>query len=202
MSRRVVLATRNAHKVIEVRRILADAGLDVDLVGLDAFPDVPEVAETGLTFEENALLKARAVAAVDAVCRRSPTTQDWLSTSSAGCPASSRRDGPGRAVTTRRTFGSSSTSWPTSPTTIAVQPSCALRPWRILTATTDVVRGELRGSLTREPRGSNGFGYDPIFVPEGETRTTAEMAPQEKDAISHRGVAFRALAGRLGTAAT
>ena len=64
----------------------------------------------------------------------------------------------------------------------------------------DVVRGELRGSLTREPRGSNGFGYDPIFVPEGETRTTAEMAPEEKDAISHRGRAFRALAEQLAGA--
>ncbi len=62
MSHRVVLATRNAHKVVEVRRILAEAGLDIDLVGLDAFPDAPEVAETGLTFEENALLKARAIA--------------------------------------------------------------------------------------------------------------------------------------------
>ncbi len=61
MSRRVVLATRNQHKVVEVRRILADAALDVDLVGLDAFPDAPDVAETGLTFEENALLKARAI---------------------------------------------------------------------------------------------------------------------------------------------
>src|SRR6188768_2723940 len=62
-SARVVLATRNAHKVTELSRILSDAGLEVDLVGVDAFPDAPEVAETGRTFQENALLKARAVAA-------------------------------------------------------------------------------------------------------------------------------------------
>jgi XTP/dITP diphosphohydrolase len=60
-----------------------------------------------------------------------------------------------------------------------------------------VVEGRLSGVLTREPRGSNGFGYDPIFVPEGETRTTAEISPHEKDAISHRGRAFRALAEHL-----
>ncbi len=64
--------------------------------------------------------------------------------------------------------------------------------------TEDVVRGELRGRIITAPRGSNGFGYDPVFVPDGETRTTAELEPKEKDAISHRGVAFRALAERLG----
>jgi XTP/dITP diphosphohydrolase len=57
-----------------------------------------------------------------------------------------------------------------------------------------VVEGHLDGSLVTAPRGSNGFGYDPIFVPAGESRTTAELAPEEKDAISHRGKAFRALA--------
>jgi XTP/dITP diphosphohydrolase len=60
-----------------------------------------------------------------------------------------------------------------------------------------VVVGEVRGALIREPRGSGGFGYDPIFVPHGDTRTTAEMSAAEKDAISHRGQAFRALAGLL-----
>ena len=60
-----------------------------------------------------------------------------------------------------------------------------------------VVRGEVRGSLLFAPRGTGGFGYDPIFVPDGETRTTAEMSPAEKDAISHRGRAFRALGARL-----
>ncbi len=61
----------------------------------------------------------------------------------------------------------------------------------------EVLRGEVRGSLLFEPRGTGGFGYDPIFVPDGETRTTAEMSPADKDAISHRGRAFRALAARL-----
>ena len=60
-----------------------------------------------------------------------------------------------------------------------------------------VVRGQMTGSITRIPRGTNGFGYDPIFVPTGESRTSAELDADEKDAISHRGVAFRALAARL-----
>ena len=55
-------------------------------------------------------------------------------------------------------------------------------------------RGTCRGRIATEPRGTGGFGYDPIFVPEGETRTTAELSPVEKDAISHRGRAFRAIA--------
>ncbi|HET7529466.1 MAG TPA: non-canonical purine NTP pyrophosphatase, partial [Mycobacteriales bacterium] len=60
-----------------------------------------------------------------------------------------------------------------------------------------VVEGRVEGTLVRAPRGSGGFGYDPIFVPVGEQRTTAEMSPEEKDAISHRGKAFRTLAPRL-----
>jgi XTP/dITP diphosphohydrolase len=56
-----------------------------------------------------------------------------------------------------------------------------------------VVHGQWRGRIVREPRGTNGFGYDPIFVPDGETRTSAELSPEEKDAASHRGLAFRAL---------
>jgi XTP/dITP diphosphohydrolase len=60
-----------------------------------------------------------------------------------------------------------------------------------------VVHGEWAGRLTREPRGSNGFGYDPIFVPDGDTRTSAELAPEEKDALSHRGRAMRALLPHL-----
>ncbi len=72
--------------------------------------------------------------------------------------------------------------------------------WALPDGREGVVRGELRGTLVREPRGSGGFGYDPLLVPDGDTRTTAELAPEEKDAISHRGQAFRALAPRLAEA--
>lgn len=196
MSRRVVLATRNAHKVIEVHRILADAGLDVDLVGMDAFPDVPDVAETGLTFEENALLKARAVAAateLPAIADDSGLAVDVLG----GMPGifSARWAGPSRddGANLRLVLDQLADIADDHRGAAFVCAAAVANP----DGTTDVVRGELRGSLIRDPRGSNGFGYDPIFQPDGETRTTAEMTAPEKDAISHRGVAFRALALRL-----
>ena len=77
--------------------------------------------------------------------------------------------------------------------------SSAPRPPRTPDGREVVVQARLDGALIREPRGSNGFGYDPIFVPTGEHRTTAEMSEEEKDAISHRGQAFRALAPQLAT---
>ena len=201
MSRRVVLATRNAHKVAEVRRILDAAGLDIDLVGLDAFPDAPEVAETGLTFEENALLKARAVAVatqLPAIADDSGLAVDVLGGMpgifSARWAGRSRDDQANLALVLDQLADIADDERGAA----FVCAAASANP----DVTTDVVRGQLRGSLTREPRGSNGFGYDPIFVPEGEARTTAEMAPEEKDAISHRGVAFRALALRLSAADT
>jgi XTP/dITP diphosphohydrolase len=198
VSRRVVLATRNAHKVVEVRRILAEAALDIDLVGLDAFPDAPDVAETGLTFEENALLKARAVAqstGLPAIADDSGLAVDVLG----GMPGifSARWAGPSRSdqANLQLVLDQLADIADDHRGAAFVCAAAVADPG----GTTDVVRGELRGSLIREARGSNGFGYDPIFVPEGERRTTAEMTPEEKDAISHRGRAFRSLAQRLDT---
>lgn len=197
MSRRVVLATRNQHKVVEVRRILADAALDVDLVGLDAFPDAPDVAETGLTFEENALLKARAISRATGL----PAIAD-----DSGLAVEVLGDMPG--IFSARWAGNHGDDVANLQLLLA-QLSDVADPDRAAAfvcaaalampdGTEDVVRGELRGRIITAPRGSNGFGYDPVFVPDGETRTTAELEPKEKDAISHRGVAFRALAERLG----
>lgn len=196
MSRRVVLATRNEHKVVEVRRILAAAVLDVNLVGLDAFPDAPDVAETGLTFEDNALLKARATAqatGVPAIADDSGLAVDVLG----GMPGIfsarwSGRHGDDQA-NLQLLLAQLSDVADVDRAAAFVCVAALATP----NGTVDVVRGELRGRIVTAPRGSNGFGYDPVFVPEGDTRTTAEMEPSEKDAISHRGVAFRALAGRL-----
>lgn len=197
MSPRVVLATRNAHKVVEVRRILSESGLDIDLVGLDAFPDAPDVAETGLTFEENALLKARTIAAATglaAIADDSGLTVDVLG----GMPGIFSARWAGRhgddAANLRLVLAQIADIADVDRGAAFVCAAAVARPG----ADEHVVRGELRGRLTREPRGTNGFGYDPIFVPDAETRTTAEMEPHEKDAISHRGVAFRALALHLG----
>jgi XTP/dITP diphosphohydrolase len=201
VSRRVVLATRNAHKVAEVRRILVDAAevaLDIELVGLDDFPDAPEVAETGLTFEDNALLKAHGVAqatGLTAIADDSGLAVDVLG----GMPGifSARWAGRGRNDDANLQLVLDQLADIASDHRGAafVCAAAVADP----DGTAHVVRGELRGSLIRERRGTNGFGYDPIFVPEGESRTTAEMSPEEKDAISHRGRAFRSLAQQLDT---
>jgi XTP/dITP diphosphohydrolase len=189
---RLVLATHNAHKVEELRRILGDAGLPVELVGMDAFPDVPDTAETGVTFAENALLKAHAVAAatgLPAVADDSGLCVDVLG----GSPGvfSARWSG---------THGDDAANLALLLAQVSDVPddrrgahfACAAA-LALPGGVERVVEGRLTGVLVRERRGSNGFGYDPVFVPDGESRTTAELEPEEKDAISHRGRAFRGL---------
>lgn len=189
-SRRVVLATRNAHKIDELRRILGPSG--IALVGLDEFPDLGDVAETGATFAENALLKAHAAATATglvAIADDSGIAVDALN----GMPGVLSVYWAGRArddAANLRLVLEQIEDVPDERRGAAFVCAAAA-------ATPDgrdvVVEGRLEGSLTREPRGAAGFGYDPIFLPSGEQRTTAEMSAAEKDAISHRGAAFRAL---------
>ena len=188
--RRVVLATRNAHKVDELRRILAPSG--ITLVGLDAFPDAGEVVETGATFADNALLKAHAAASVTglvAIADDSGIVVDALG----GMPGVLSVYWAGRArddAANMRLVLEQIEDVPDDRRGAAfVCAAAAATP----AGREVVVEGRVEGSLTRAPRGEGGFGYDPIFVPTGETRTTAEMTAAEKDAISHRGRAFRAL---------
>src|SRR5690606_10711194 len=197
----LVLATRNAKKVPELRAILGEAGLDIEVRGLDGYPDAPEVAETEPTFTGNALLKARAIAAhtgLPAVADDSGLRVDALN----GMPGVLSARWSGR-------FGARSGDRDAANLELVLDQLADTPPQRrgaefvcaaalaLPDGEEHVVEGVLRGSLTTEPRGANGFGYDPIFVPEGQDRTTAEMSPEEKNAISHRGVAFRALAGRI-----
>lgn len=189
---KLVLATRNAHKVDELRRILGDAGLAVELVGMDAFPEVPDVAETGTTFAENALLKAHAVAAatgLPAVADDSGLCVDVLGGSPGVFSARwSGRHGDDAANLALLLAQVSDVPDDRRGAHFACAAALAL-PGGV----ERVVEGRLTGVLVREPRGTNGFGYDPVFVPDGETRTTAQMEPEEKDAVSHRGRAFRGL---------
>ena len=189
---RLVLATRNAHKVSELRRILA--GLDgLEIVGVDAFPGVPDVAETGVTFAENALLKARAVAratGVPAVADDSGLCVEVLG----GAPGVFSARWSGR-------HGADRANLELLLAQLSDVPDAHRAAWFACAAALAlpdgaerVVEGRLDGNVVRAPRGSGGFGYDPIFVPDGDTRTLAEYGPEEKDAISHRGRAFRALA--------
>ena len=196
MTARVVLATRNAHKVVELRRILDDAGVAVELVGIDAFDGVPEVAETGATFAENALLKAHAVAAatgLPAVADDSGLCVDVLG----GMPGvfSARwAGGHGDDVANLQLLLAQLRDVPSDRRSAHFACAAALA---LPAGIERVVEGRLDGEIIDSPRGSNGFGYDPIFVPDGERRTTAEMAAAEKDAVSHRGRAFRALSDAI-----
>jgi XTP/dITP diphosphohydrolase len=190
----VVLATRNQGKVVELRRILEP--YDVELLGLEAFPEVADVPETGATFAENALLKAHAVSQATghvAVADDSGLAVDALN----GMPGilSARWAGVhGEDLANLNLVLAQVSDVPDDRRTAAfICAAAAAAP----DGREVVVEGRIEGALIREPRGTNGFGYDPIFVPEGHTRTTAEMAPDEKDEISHRGRAFRALAPNL-----
>ena len=189
---RVVLATRNAHKVAELNRILADAGFGGEHVGLDEFPDAPDVPETGSTFADNALLKARAIAAhtgLPAVSDDSGLTVNALN----GMPgilsarwAGKHGDDHANLELVLGQLADIDNRGASFVCVAALTLPNGSREW--------TTTGVLSGTLTREPRGTNGFGYDPIFVPDSMETTTAELAPQDKDAISHRGRAFRAIA--------
>lgn len=193
MSTRLILATRNRHKVTELRAILADAGLDVELVGADAYPEIPDVPETGVTFAENALLKAHALAratGLPAVADDSGLCVDVLN----GAPGIfsarwSGRHGDDRANLDLLLAQLSDIAEPHRGAHFFCAAALALPD-----GTERVVEGRLLGTLRTAPAGDGGFGYDPILQPLGETRTCAELTAEEKNAISHRGQAFRALA--------
>jgi XTP/dITP diphosphohydrolase len=194
----VVLATRNEGKLRELARIL---GRDVKLTGLDAFPGAPDVPETGATFEANALLKARAIAAytgLPAVADDSGLCVDALN----GMPGVLSARWAGQ-------HGDDKANLDLVLAQVADVPSERLGARFVCAAALVVpaggalsngalaewvVTGQVQGRLIRTPKGTGGFGYDPIFLPDGFDLTTAEMTPEAKDAISHRGRAFRALA--------
>ncbi|ALE74694.1 nucleoside-triphosphate diphosphatase [Pseudonocardia sp. EC080610-09] len=207
---RILLATRNAKKLVELRRIVDAAGLaGVEIVGLADVPEFPEAPETGATFAENALAKARDAAAatgLPAIADDSGITVDALN----GMPGifSARWAGrhgdddanlqlllgqTGDVPDDRRGAAFVCAAALVTPDGAAADAPGAdgKTPGRT------VVHGTWRGTLLRAPRGGNGFGYDPIFAPEGETRSSAELSAAEKDAASHRGLALRALVPHL-----
>ncbi|MFC1399744.1 MULTISPECIES: RdgB/HAM1 family non-canonical purine NTP pyrophosphatase [Streptacidiphilus] len=192
MTDRLILATRNAGKVVELRTILGDAGLGVELVGADAYPEIPDVVETGVTFAENALLKAHALAQATgfpAVADDSGLCVDVLG----GAPGifSARwagRHGDDKANLDLLLAQLGDIAAPHRAAYFACAAALALPD-----GTERVVMGRLRGTLRFEPVGTNGFGYDPILQPDGYEVTCAELSPEEKNAISHRGEAFRGL---------
>lgn len=193
----ILLATRNLKKLDELRRILAGASLTgVQVLGLADVPDFPEAPETGATFEENALAKARDALSATGL----PTIAE-----DSGLAIAALNGMPG--VLSARWSGTHGDDHANNTLVLAqltdvpdTRRSAAFICAAALVTSngvTTVVRGEWRGTITRKPRGTNGFGYDPIFIPTGQTRTSAELAPSEKDAESHRARALRLLVPHL-----
>jgi XTP/dITP diphosphohydrolase len=186
----LVLATQNAHKVGELQEILTAAGLDVELVALPS--DAPHVVEDELTFAGNAAKKARSAAAatgLPAVADDSGLCVDALN----GMPGifSARWAGShGDDAANLRLLLDQVGDVPDEHRGASFVCAAALA---LPSGEERVVEGRMVGRIIREPRGSGGFGYDPIFVPDGLDVTTSEMSPEDKNAISHRGNAFRAL---------
>jgi XTP/dITP diphosphohydrolase len=192
---KVLLASRNAKKLDELRRILAPALPGAEVVGLDDVPAYDEVPESGATFAENALIKAREGhrrTGLPTVADDSGLTVDALN----GMPgvlsarwAGSHGDDEANLRLVLDQVGH------VPDDRLGAAFVCAVA---YLDDELEIVtEGLMPGRLVRAPRGTNGFGYDPIFVPTGHDRTSAELSVPEKDAISHRGQALRALAQQL-----
>ena len=196
--RRIVLATRNAHKIGELEAILGDVirELDLEIVGVDQFPDVEDVVETGVTFAENATLKAVAVAnatGLPALADDSGLAVDVLG-GSPGVFSARWAGSHGRDQANLDLLLAQLSDVPDEHRGAAFVCAAALAmpDGRVV-----VREGRMPGTLAREPSGDNGFGYDPILLVEGDSRTSAELSAEEKNGISHRGNAFRALASDL-----
>ncbi|BCN68338.1 non-canonical purine NTP pyrophosphatase [Prescottella equi] len=201
MSGKILVASRNAKKLGELRRVLAAAGIEgLEVIGLDEVPEFPETTETGATFEANAIVKAvdgAAATGLPCVADDSGLEVDALN----GMPGVLSARWSGRHgdddANTALLLGQLA-DVPDARRGAAFVSACALA---IPGQDTVVVRGEWRGRIVREPRGDNGFGYDPVFEPEGDRRTSAELSPQEKDAASHRGLALAQLVPALAALA-
>jgi XTP/dITP diphosphohydrolase len=192
---KLVVATANPDKAAEIGAVLLDAGLDVELVPRPA--SVPDVDETGETLEDNARLKAVALCAatgLPAVADDTGLAVDALG----GAPGVYSARYAGEAATyadnVHKLLGA--LDGISMPHRSARFTTVALARWpdgREVAAL-----GEVEGMIAEAPRGDTGFGYDPVFVPtEGDGRTFAEMGPEEKHLVSHRGRAFRTLADGL-----
>ncbi|QLY30638.1 non-canonical purine NTP pyrophosphatase [Nocardia huaxiensis] len=200
MTRRVLVASRNAKKLNELRRILDEAGIaGIEIVGLNDVPPYEEAPETAPTFEGNALAKARdgfAATGLACVADDSGISVDALN----GMPGvlSARWSGRhGDDEANNQLLLAQLGDVPDDRRGAQFVSACAL----VADGVEEVVRGEWPGVINRKPVGDGGFGYDPLFVPDGGTVTSAELTPAEKDAASHRGRALRQLLPALAALA-
>ena len=189
----IFLASRNPKKLEELRRVLTAVPVAVDVLCPDDVEPYPEPAETEPTFEGNALIKARAAVAATGL----PSLAD-----DSGLCIDALNGMPG--VLSARWAGTGKDDIANTSLVLeqlvdvpddrrGAEFRCAVALC-LPDGREEVAVGSMRGSIIRERRGSGGFGYDPIFVAEGDTATSAELTPQVKDRISHRGQALRAIA--------
>jgi XTP/dITP diphosphohydrolase len=192
---RILLATRNPQKLAELRRIVAPQLAGVDVIGLDDVAPYEELPETGETFAENALLKAREAFTQTGL----PSIAD-----DSGLAVEALNAMPG--VLSARWSGRHGDDLANLSLVLgqlADVPDERRRAAFVcaaayIDATTELVtEGRMPGRLINEPRGQNGFGYDPIFVADGNDMTNGELAPERKDEISHRGIALRSLVAAI-----
>jgi XTP/dITP diphosphohydrolase len=192
----IVLATRNKKKIEEIRRIVRD--MPVTIYTLDDFPGCPEVEEDGETFEENAVKKARTVSKytkMPALADDSGLEVYVLN----GAPGVFSARYAGEGADDRKNYDKLMGEMSSVPDdkrgarfvcviALAFPDSCSSLDGRV-----ETFSGYAEGLIGKEPKGANGFGYDPVFYPKGHERTFAEMFDKEKDLLSHRGRALRRL---------
>ena len=189
--KKFVLETANTHKVIEFQRILNELIPGLVLVKATDFPGVPDIEETGSTFAENALIKAKAInefTNLPALADDSGLVVDALN----GAPGvfSARYAGI-KANDKANVLKLLSEIKDIEQSLLSARFECAIALVDKSQNLELVVDGQMPGQVIKEIRGENGFGYDPIFVPQGLTKTSAELTDVEKDQISHRGLALR-----------
>jgi len=190
------VASRNRKKLAELRRVLEAAGITgLTLLSLDDVDAFEEAPETGATFEENALAKARdAFRATGVATVADDSGLEVAALNGMPRVLSARWSGRhGDDAANTALLLAQLRDIPDKRRDAAFVSACAL----VTAAGETVVRGEWPGRIAHEPRGDGGFGYDPVFVPTGSTRTAAELSPAEKDAQSHRGRALALLVPAL-----
>lgn len=189
---KLVLATKNSGKVVEFRRILEEFDAEyLEVVGLDQFPEIGDIEETGSTFEENSLLKARTISkltGLPALADDSGICVDALD----GAPGlySARYSGDGDAANNEKLLNELADVPDEKRTAYFICVAAFVRP----DGFERVEEGRFYGKILHQAIGSGGFGYDPLFQPEGMNCSSAELSAEQKDAISHRGKAMRAIA--------
>jgi XTP/dITP diphosphohydrolase len=194
MSHKLVLATRNQGKIEEFRRILEElAPGQIEIIGVDQFPHLVDVNETGSTFEENSLLKARYTSEATGL----PAIAD-----DSGLCVDALNGDPGiYSARWAGTHGDDRANLEKVLEQLKDVPDEKRTAYFICVATLvlpdgrqQVSEGRFEGHILHAPVGNNGFGYDPIFQPLGMSISSAQMSPEEKDLVSHRGKSLRSLA--------